>query len=80
MNNRSGLSFADVLILIALVLLLAALAIPRFVKAPDYGNEQDEAVTETTNQPPPAAESAASAKAPASLPPDAGEKKSLLQP
>lgn len=79
MNNRSGLSFADVLILIALVLLLAALAIPRFVKAPDYGNEQDEAVTETTNQPP-AAESAASAKAPASLPPDAGEKKSLLQP
>lgn len=58
MNNRSGLTFADVLILIALVLLLAALAIPRFVKAPDYGNEQDEVVTETTNQ-------AATAEAPA---------------
>jgi hypothetical protein len=79
MNNRSGLSFADVLILIALVLLLAALAIPRFVKAPDYGNEQDEAVTETTNHPP-AAESASPSKAPGSLPQDAGEKRSLLQP
>lgn len=50
MNNRSGLTFADVLILVALVLLLAALAIPRFVKAPDYGNEQDDLAADATNQ------------------------------
>lgn len=50
MNNRSGLTFADVLILIALVLLLAALAIPQFVKAPDYGNEQDDLAADATNQ------------------------------
>ncbi|MEI6787440.1 MAG: hypothetical protein WCL49_03065 [bacterium] len=49
MNKRSGLTFADVLILVALVLLLAALAVPRFVKAPDYGNEEDETVLEKTN-------------------------------
>ena len=49
MNKRSGLTFADVLILVALVLLLAALAVPRFVKAPDYGNEEDEMVSEKTN-------------------------------
>ena len=49
MNKRSGLTFADVLILVALVLLLAALAVPRFVKAPDYGNEEDETVSENTN-------------------------------
>jgi type II secretory pathway pseudopilin PulG len=49
MNKRSGLTFADVLILVALVLLLAALAVPRFVKAPDYGNEEDEMIAETTN-------------------------------
>jgi hypothetical protein len=49
MNKRSGLTFADVLILVALVLLLAALAVPRFVKAPDYGNEEDEIVSEKTN-------------------------------
>lgn len=47
MNDRSGLSFADVLILVAIVLLLAALAIPKFVKAPDYGNEEDETGVET---------------------------------
>jgi type II secretory pathway pseudopilin PulG len=41
MNSRSGLSFADVLIIIAMVLLLAALAVPNFIKAPDYGNEED---------------------------------------
>jgi|GEM_PF-1866064 len=79
MNNRSGLSFADVLILIALVLLLAALAIPRFVKAPDYGNEQDEAGTENTNQAA-TAESPAPSKAPVTLPLKGGEKRSLLQP
>jgi len=50
MNNRSGLSFADVLILVAIVLLLAALAIPKFVKATDYGNEEDEVVTENAGQ------------------------------
>ncbi len=49
MNKRSGLTFADVLILVALVLLLAALAVPRFVKAPDYGNEEDETAFEKTN-------------------------------
>lgn len=49
MHNRSGLTFADVLILLAIVLLLAALAIPRFIKVPDYGNEEDDtaAVTNT---------------------------------
>ncbi|MEI8121884.1 MAG: hypothetical protein WCI20_07515 [bacterium] len=47
MNTRSGLSFADVLILLAIVLLLAALAIPKFVKATDYGNEEDEVAAET---------------------------------
>jgi len=46
MNKRSGLTFADVLILVALVLLLAALAVPRLVKAPDYGNEEGETVAE----------------------------------
>ncbi len=48
MTNRSGLTFADVLILVAIVLLLAALAIPKFVEPQDYGNEEDEAV-EVTN-------------------------------
>lgn len=50
MTNRSGLTFADVLILVAIVLLLAALAIPKFVEPQDYGNEEDEAaeVTNTT--------------------------------
>lgn len=42
MNNRSGLTFADILILLAIVLLLVALAVPKFVKATDYGNEEDE--------------------------------------
>jgi hypothetical protein len=49
MNKQSGLTFADVLILVALVLLLAALAVPRFVKAPDYGNEEDDTATTITN-------------------------------
>ncbi len=49
MHNRSGLTFADVLILIAIVLLLAALAIPRFIKVPDYGNEEDETAPAVTN-------------------------------
>jgi Tfp pilus assembly protein FimT len=48
MNNRSGLSFADVLIIIAVVLLLAALAIPKFITVPDYGTEQDEITTNET--------------------------------
>jgi hypothetical protein len=47
MNSRSGLSFLDVLIILAIVLLLAALAVPRFVKVPDFGNEED---IETTDQ------------------------------
>jgi len=42
MRAKSGLSFVDVLIIIAIVLLLAALAVPRFVKAPDYGTEEEE--------------------------------------
>ena len=50
MNNRSGLSFADVLIILAVVLLLAALAVPKFIKAPDFGNEVDEVVTNDTNE------------------------------
>lgn len=50
MNHRSGLSFADVLILLAVVLLLAALAVPRFIKAPDYGSETDELVASDTNK------------------------------
>ena len=49
MNSRSGLSFADVLILVALVLLLAALAVPKFVKATDYGTEEDEVTAESTD-------------------------------
>jgi len=48
MRSRSGLSFVDVLIILAIVLLLAALAVPRFIKVPDYGNEMDEAPQETT--------------------------------
>lgn len=47
MNSRSGLSFADVLIILAIVLLLAALAAPKFIKATDYGTEEDEVTTET---------------------------------
>lgn len=49
MSNRSGLSFADVLIILAVVLLLAALAVPKFIKAPDFGNEVDDIVTNDTN-------------------------------
>lgn len=48
MNSRSGLTFADVLIILAVVLLLAALAVPRFIKAPDFGNEEDEILTNDT--------------------------------
>ena len=50
MNSRSGLSFADVLIILALVLLLAALAVPKFIKAPDFGNEEDDIVTNESNE------------------------------
>jgi hypothetical protein len=50
MRSRSGLSFVDVLIILAIVLLLAALAVPRFIKVPDYGNEEDVEPVETTNQ------------------------------
>ena len=49
MRNRNGLTFADVLILLAIVLLMVALAAPRFIKAPDYGNETDEIPAATTN-------------------------------
>jgi competence protein ComGC len=49
MNSRSGLSFADVLIILAVVLLLAALAVPKFIKAPDYGNEEDSILTNETS-------------------------------
>lgn len=49
MHSRNGLTFADVLILLAIVLLLAALAIPRFIKVPDYGNEEDDAPVATSN-------------------------------
>lgn len=48
--SSKNLSFADVLIILAIVLLLAALAIPQFVKAPDFGNEEDEDIAATTNQ------------------------------
>ena len=47
MTHRSGLSFADVLIILAVVLLLAALAVPKFIKAPDFGAEEDELATNT---------------------------------
>ncbi|MEI6563499.1 MAG: hypothetical protein WCO42_04230 [bacterium] len=47
MTNRRGLSFADVLIILAIVLLLAALAVPKFIKAPDFGNEEDDLATNT---------------------------------
>jgi len=49
MNSRSGLSFADVLIILAVVLLLAALAVPKFIKTPDFGNEEDELLTNDTS-------------------------------
>lgn len=48
MSNRRGLSFADVLIILAIVLLLAALAVPKFIKAPDFGNEEDDISTNET--------------------------------
>lgn len=47
MRSKAGLSAIDVLILVGIVLLLAALAIPRFVKAPDFGDEPDEPVVQT---------------------------------
>ncbi len=54
-TRRRGFSFLDFLIILAIVLLLAALAIPRFRKAPDYGDEADEIGDATkasgTNQP-----------------------------
>jgi len=50
MNSRSGLSFADVLIILALVLLLAALAVPKFIKAPDFGNEEDDISTNDSSE------------------------------
>ena len=53
MHSRSGLSFVDVLIILAIVLLLAALAVPRFIQVPDYGKEDDDiaadAATQTVN-------------------------------
>lgn len=49
MRNKSGLSFVDVLIILAIILLLAALAVPRFVKVPDYGDESDNFEAESTN-------------------------------
>lgn len=50
MHSRSGLSFVDVLIILAIVLLLAALAIPRFIQVPDYGNEEDDIATDAATQ------------------------------
>lgn len=47
--SKQGMSFADFLIIVAIVLLLAALAVPRFIKAPDYGDEQDDVAPESTN-------------------------------
>ena len=47
--SKQGMSFAYVLIILAIVLLLAALAVPRFIQAPDYGDEQDDVATESTN-------------------------------
>ncbi len=60
--SKDGLSFADVLILLALFLLLAALAVPRFIQAPDFGDEQDEVASETSTN---ATESATETNAPA---------------
>ena len=45
MTRKAGISFLDIMIIVGIVLLLAALAIPRFVKVPDYGDERDEAVS-----------------------------------
>lgn len=61
MRNRNGLTFADVLILLAIVLLLAALAAPHFIKVIDYGTEEDETTVAVTNAP----ESTASTNTPA---------------
>lgn len=65
MNSR-GLTFADVLILLAIVLLLAALAIPKFVKATDYGNEEDEVASESQTAPASPADPGAATDAPGS--------------
>jgi competence protein ComGC len=64
MNRRSGLSFVDILIILAIVLLLAALAVPRFVKVPDYGDEAEDADVATTNMPPEAATDTTGSAAP----------------
>ena len=50
MQRRSGLSFVDVLIILAIVLLLAALAVPRFIQVPDYGNEDDDIAADAATQ------------------------------
>jgi Tfp pilus assembly protein FimT len=50
MNRKSGLSFVDVLIIIAIVLLLASLAIPHFRKPEDFGDEEDMADDTNTVQ------------------------------
>lgn len=56
MRSKAGLSTVDVLILVGIVLLLAALAIPRFVKAPDFGDEPDEPAVQPAATNAPAAE------------------------
>lgn len=60
--SRQGMTFADILIIMAIVLLLFALALPRFIKAPDFGDEKDEAAAENSNTN--AAESASTTNAP----------------
>lgn len=45
MTRRAGISFVDVMIILGIVLLLAALAVPRFINVPDYGNEEDDVPT-----------------------------------
>ena len=56
MRGEDGLTFADVLILIALILLLAALAIPFFRRNPELSEAEifGEAATNTTAVTPPA--------------------------
>ena len=49
MHSKSGLTFADYLIIIAIVLLLASLAIPRFRKPEDHGPDENATTSTVTN-------------------------------
>lgn len=49
MNRRRGLTFADILIIVAIILLLVALAIPFFRKSEELSSEEITGITPQTN-------------------------------